>query len=108
VTPAAPAAAPEAAASSPPAAAPPVPAAAAAEPGDRPTPAAPVDTTRDSTRNSQWRRARTPTPLTFNALESDFFDREADLYKRDTVESFDDLDGKKPRGRGGNGTSSKR
>lgn len=28
----------------------------------------------------------------FNAVEADFFDREADLYKRDSVESFDDLD----------------
>jgi hypothetical protein len=28
----------------------------------------------------------------FNALESDFFAREADLYKQDHPESFDDLD----------------
>ncbi|HEX3698071.1 MAG TPA: DUF4388 domain-containing protein [Polyangia bacterium] len=34
---------------------------------------------------------------TFNAIESDFFAREADLYKHDVVESFDDLD------RGGTG-----
>jgi hypothetical protein len=33
----------------------------------------------------------TPTSA-FDAIESDFFAREADLYKRDNVESFDDLD----------------
>jgi CheY-like chemotaxis protein len=36
-------------------------------------------------------RSRTPSN-SFNALEADFFDREADLYKRDSVETFDDLD----------------
>ena len=30
----------------------------------------------------------------FNDVEADFFDREADLYKRESVESFDDLDRK--------------
>jgi hypothetical protein len=38
----------------------------------------------------------TPTSA-FNAIESDFFAREADLYKHNVVESFDDLD------RGGTG-----
>ncbi|MEO8212272.1 MAG: hypothetical protein ABI560_03720, partial [Myxococcales bacterium] len=28
----------------------------------------------------------------FNDVESDFFEREADLYKRESVETFDDLD----------------
>jgi CheY-like chemotaxis protein len=37
-------------------------------------------------------RRRTPTPIPFNALESDFFAREADLYKREKVDSFDDLE----------------
>ena len=30
----------------------------------------------------------------FNDVEADFFDREADLYKKESVESFDDLDRK--------------
>ncbi|HVT05969.1 MAG TPA: hypothetical protein VHO67_00850, partial [Polyangia bacterium] len=41
---------------------------------------------------------------TFDAIEADFFAREADLYKREAIESFDDLDpigsntsGKSPR-----------
>jgi hypothetical protein len=38
----------------------------------------------------------TPTSA-FNAIESDFFAREADLYKHNVVDSFDDLD------RGGTG-----
>ncbi len=33
----------------------------------------------------------TPTSA-FDAIESDFFAREADLYHHDAVESFDDLD----------------
>jgi CheY-like chemotaxis protein len=112
--PAAPAAPPAAAAPPAPATAAVVPTtvvpAAAGDPLDRPTPAAPTDATKDSARSSRQRRARTPTPLTFNALEADFFEREADLYKRDAVESFDDLDGNKPGGRGrggGNGSPSK-
>jgi hypothetical protein len=36
-------------------------------------------------------------------VESDFFNREADLYAPDTVESFDDLDGTPGRTRTGNG-----
>jgi len=28
----------------------------------------------------------------FDAVEADFFAREADLYKRDAVDTFDDLD----------------
>lgn len=35
----------------------------------------------------------------FDALETDFFAREADLYRREAVETFDDLD--HPRGNGG-------
>lgn len=31
----------------------------------------------------------------FSSLETDFFDREAELYKEDKVESFADLDGGK-------------
>jgi hypothetical protein len=43
-------------------------------------------------------RKHTPTPgdpkrNPFNAVEADFFDREADLYKRESVENFEDLDG---------------
>ena len=40
------------------------------------------------------------TPSTaFDAVEADFFAREADLYKHETVESFDDLDrGRRPGG----------
>jgi ActR/RegA family two-component response regulator len=37
------------------------------------------------------RAARSPSD-NFNAVEADFFDREADLYKRESVESFEDLD----------------
>jgi len=37
---------------------------------------------------------RTRTPSTgFSAMEADFFEREADLYKRESVETFDDLEG---------------
>jgi hypothetical protein len=32
--------------------------------------------------------------IAFSDVEADFFDREADLYKRDSVESFEDLDRK--------------
>jgi hypothetical protein len=39
----------------------------------------------------------------FSDVESDFFNREADLYAPDTVESFDDLDGTPGRTRTGNG-----
>jgi hypothetical protein len=44
------------------------------------------------------RAGKTPIPsrvtpaAAFNAVEADFFAREADLYKRETVETFDDLD----------------
>jgi hypothetical protein len=34
----------------------------------------------------------TPTSA-FDAIDNDFFAREADLYKPEAVESFDDLDG---------------
>jgi DNA-binding NarL/FixJ family response regulator len=34
-----------------------------------------------------------PPPRPFDDVESDFFDREADLYRRDSIESFDDLEG---------------
>ena len=37
-------------------------------------------------------RVRTPSSG-FSAMESDFFEREADLYKRESVETFDDLEG---------------
>jgi len=37
---------------------------------------------------------RTRTPSTgFSAMESDFFERESELYKRESVETFDDLEG---------------
>ncbi len=39
---------------------------------------------------------------TFDAIEADFFAREADLYKREAIESFDDLD---PVGSNGGGKS---
>lgn len=35
---------------------------------------------------------RTPSN-SFNAVEADFFDREADLYKKESAETFDDLEG---------------
>jgi hypothetical protein len=44
------------------------------------------------------RAGKTPPPsrltpaAAFNAVEADFFAREADLYKRETVDTFDDLD----------------
>jgi hypothetical protein len=38
------------------------------------------------------RPGRSPSD-SFSVVEADFFEREADLYKRDSVESFDDLDG---------------
>jgi hypothetical protein len=44
---------------------------------------------------------RTRTPSTgFSAMEADFFEREADLYKRESVETFDDLEGGPGRQRG--------
>jgi hypothetical protein len=44
------------------------------------------------------RKGKTPIPgrvtpaAAFDAVEADFFAREADLYKREAVETFDDLD----------------
>jgi hypothetical protein len=44
------------------------------------------------------RASKTPIPsrvtpaAAFDAIEADFFAREADLYKRDAVDTFDDLD----------------
>jgi hypothetical protein len=35
---------------------------------------------------------QTIAPDEFDAIESDFFAREADLYKREALETFDDLD----------------
>jgi CheY-like chemotaxis protein len=43
-------------------------------------------------------RTRTPSSG-FSAVEADFFEREADLYKRESAENFDDLEGG-PRGPG--------
>jgi CheY-like chemotaxis protein len=40
---------------------------------------------------------RSPTD-NFSAVESDFFEREADLYKRESVEDFEDLDGHRTNG----------
>jgi hypothetical protein len=70
----------------------PAPTAAAAAPAGAPRrsgptpidPGAPVRSTRPSGE--------------FNALEADFFAREADLYKHDTHDSFDDLEGGGPPG----------
>jgi hypothetical protein len=57
-------------------------------------------------------RLATPTPAavdgkdkrppsgSFNALESDFFEREADLYKRESIETFEDLDRTHPKSNG--------
>ncbi len=50
-----------------------------------PSPAPPVE-------SQPKRPARSPSD-SFSVVEADFFEREADLYKRDSVESFDDLDG---------------
>jgi len=36
--------------------------------------------------------ARVTPAAAFDAIEADFFAREADLYKRDAVDTFDDLD----------------
>ena len=44
------------------------------------------------------RQARSPSD-SFSLVEADFFEREADLYKRESVESFDDLDRSGPNGR---------
>jgi hypothetical protein len=55
-------------------------------------------------------RNKTPIPsrvtpaAAFDAVEADFFAREADLYKRETIETFDDLD---PMGGGGDASRSK-
>jgi hypothetical protein len=49
------------------------------------------------------------TPSTaFDAVEADFFAREADLYKQEDVESFDDLDRGGPRRPGPGGPSPKK
>ena len=73
-------------------------AAAAAAPAPAPPPppttaAAPAGKGPDS--KTKLKKASHPrlTPTSaFNAIESDFFAREADLYHHDAVESFDDLD----------------
>jgi hypothetical protein len=44
------------------------------------------------------RQGRSPSD-SFSLVEADFFEREADLYKRESVESFDDLDRSGPNGR---------
>jgi hypothetical protein len=44
----------------------------------------------------------------FSAVESDFFDREADLYKEEKTESFADLDDKSGTGGKGSGKNGKR
>ncbi|HEY2731733.1 MAG TPA: response regulator [Polyangia bacterium] len=53
---------------------------------------------------NKLRRILPPTRMTpstaFDAVEADFFAREADLYKQDDVDSFDDLDRGAPRGPG--------
>jgi len=50
---------------------------------------------------NKLRRILPPTRMTpstaFDAVEADFFAREADLYKQDDVDSFDDLDRGAPR-----------
>ncbi|HEX2660107.1 MAG TPA: hypothetical protein VHU40_17615 [Polyangia bacterium] len=38
-------------------------------------------------------RKKNPNSSSFNAVEADFFEREADLYKGEAAETFDDLDG---------------
>jgi CheY-like chemotaxis protein len=43
-------------------------------------------------RSDAGRGGRTP-PSSFSAVEADFFEREADLYKGEKIESFEDLDG---------------
>lgn len=69
------------------AAAPPAAPQADTHPVSRPAPAS------GRRRPTTGRHRLTPSSA-FNALEADFFAREADLYKEDEVESFDDLDKK--------------
>jgi len=44
-------------------------------------------------RNDGPLRKKSPAVSSFNAVEADFFEREADLYKGEATETFDDLDG---------------
>ena len=53
------------------------------------------------------RNNRSPSD-SFNAVESDFFEREADLYKPESVEDFGDLDGKSRTAHRPNGPARKR
>ena len=90
-TPAAPAPAPARAPVVAPVAAP----APAPAPAPVPAPApAPMTARQPSTQLRPKKSSKTPVPgaPAFNALEADFFAREADLYKHDAGDSFDDLD----------------
>ena len=44
---------------------------------------------------------------TFSAVESDFFERESELYRVETAESFTDLDEGAPKSGGKNGSGKK-
>jgi CheY-like chemotaxis protein len=52
---------------------------------------------------SDQKRGSRPPSDNFSPVESDFFAREADLYKGESVESFEDLDGTSSPSRRGNG-----
>jgi hypothetical protein len=71
------------------------PAAAAPAPAPVPAPTAaaatPPQTAEGGAIDLDGRRPRRPSS-DFSALEKDFFEREADLYKEEKEESFDDLD----------------
>ena len=62
--------------------------------GDRTTPAAARPTPRSSDDSASQPGKRTDGRISgaFSAIESDFFAREADLYKRETEDNFADLD----------------
>jgi hypothetical protein len=84
-------------------------------PAEMPEPAPPIAAPpmrrKTPTPSPVVRAGKTPIPArvtpaaAFDAVEADFFAREADLYKRETVETFDDLD---PMGGGDNSHSKPR
>jgi len=81
---------------------------AAAKPASR-TDSQPVDPKRTDSRPVPLRRSDSrPTPGakrhqsgSFSTVETDFFEREADLYKQEKTESFADLDEGQPKGKPG-------
>jgi len=69
----------------------PAPAPTAARPGNGAPAASPAKEPTPPPHTEAGKRALRPSSE-FDALERDFFDREADLYKQEHPESFDDLD----------------